>query len=165
MYSFLKNLAECRQNRDRSVVWCICPVPWLKQGCNFRTFPQFRKFSSFSVCKFYIWWSISSISDEAFQHFWCWTFHVPKLGPGALGNRLLPVKWQDSLNVYFKNKCVIKNKNKIALVCHVQQARWTCKNGCDMGDRNCSLPPVLPLTALFPYVHVTHTKKINTKIW
>ena len=43
MYSFLKNLAECRQNRDRSVVWCICPVPWLKQGCNFRTFPQFRK--------------------------------------------------------------------------------------------------------------------------
>ena len=33
MYNFLKNLAECRQNRDRSVVWCICPVPWVKQGC------------------------------------------------------------------------------------------------------------------------------------
>ena len=144
--------------RDRSVFWCICPVPWLKQGCNFRTFPQFRKFTSFKIDRFsnlvtdsaivwaeffsnlalifrqelftdkgggaaccikvfidlplvwrehgpkkliklyktwsnnfclqilhmmkhfkHFWWSISSISDEAFQHFWCWTFHVPEI--------------------------------------------------------------------------------------
>ena len=58
-----------------------------------------------------------SISDA--EH-----FLSPKLGPGALGNRLLPVNGKIVETFTLKiNKCVIKNKNKIALVCHVQQAR------------------------------------------
>ena len=52
----------------------------------------------------------NSSYDEAFQAFLmkhssisdAEPFMSPKLRPGALGNRLLPVKWQDSWNVYFK---------------------------------------------------------------
>lgn len=62
-----------------------------------------------SVCNFFIWWSIWSISGEAFQHF-CWAFQVPEIGACGLDYKCLPVKWQDIWKVYLKNKCVIQNR-------------------------------------------------------